>query len=117
MTFVSGSHLLDCRQMVAISDQSEALLAAYVHQHDLASSTYGAMHAGDATWHSGWTMHRAPPNPTASTREVMTIIYFAAGAKVTPAGSNDERDWVTEWYPGIRPGDELVHERAPLVFP
>jgi len=117
MTFVTGSHLLDYRQMVAISDQSEDLLAAYVHQHDLASSTYGAMSAGDATWHAGWTMHRAPPNPTASTREVMTIIYFAAGTRVTAPGSNGLRGWVTDWYPGISTGDELAHERAPLVFP
>lgn len=117
MTFVSGSHLLDCRRMLAISDESEEELAAYVDQHDLASSTYGAMFAGDATWHSGWTVHRAPANPTATTREVMTVIYFAAGAKVTDSGTSAERDWITDWYPGIRYGDELAHERAPLVFP
>lgn len=117
MTFVSGSHLLDCRRMLSISDQSEEELAAYVDEHDLASSTYGAMLAGDATWHSGWTMHRAPANPTASTREVMTIIYFAAGAKVRDSGTSAERDWITDWYPGISNGDELAHERAPLVFP
>jgi ectoine hydroxylase-related dioxygenase (phytanoyl-CoA dioxygenase family) len=117
MTFVSGSHLLDYRRMLAISDQSEEQLAAYIRQNDLASSTYGAMSAGDATWHSGWTMHRAAANPTASSREVMTIIYFAAGARVADSGTSPERDWITEWYSGISSGDELVHERAPLVFP
>lgn len=118
MTFVSGSHKLNYRQMVAISDQSEDLLAAYVRQNGLAGSTYGAMSAGDATWHSGWTMHHAPANPTAAPREVMTIIYFATGAKVTDLSKHGGlHDWITSWYPGITAGDELAHERTPLVFP
>src|ERR671932_528512 len=36
----------------------------------------------DVPLEAGWTMHRAPGNPTALMREVMTIIYFADGARL-----------------------------------
>jgi len=60
MTFVSGSHKLDMRSLIVISDESEEVLQRHVLAHNLAQHTYGAMAAGDATWHAGWTMHRAP---------------------------------------------------------
>lgn len=115
MTFVSGSHALDYHEMTEISDRSEEILQRYVGEHDLPKSTYGAMRAGDATWHAGWTMHRAPGNPTTLMREVMTIIYFADGARVldhlVPV-----HEWVLEWYPSARTGVALADARSPLVY-
>ncbi len=115
MSFVSGSHALDYREMTAISDRSEEILQRYVDEHDLPKSSYGAMGAGDATWHAGWTMHRAPGNPTGQMREVMTIIYFADGARVlehlVPL-----HEWVLEWYPSARPGAPLADARNPLAY-
>jgi ectoine hydroxylase-related dioxygenase (phytanoyl-CoA dioxygenase family) len=117
MTFVSGSHALGYHEMATISDQSEEILQQYVESHDLPHSTYGAMRAGDATFHAGWTMHRAPGNPTTIMREVMTIIYFADGARILER-LLPFQEWVAdpEWYPGVKPGDVLAHARAPLVF-
>jgi ectoine hydroxylase-related dioxygenase (phytanoyl-CoA dioxygenase family) len=117
MTFVSGSHALDYHEMTTISDQSEEILQKYVEGHDLPHSTYGAMAAGDATFHAGWTMHRAPGNPTTIVREVMTIIYFADGARILER-LLPLQEWVfdPEWYPGVKPGDVLAHSRTPLVF-
>ena len=40
------------------------------------------MKAGDATFHSGLTLHRAPGNPTDRVRAVMTVIYIAEGEVV-----------------------------------
>lgn len=40
------------------------------------------MQAGDATWHYGYTIHRAPGNHSDQMREVMTIIYMADGTKI-----------------------------------
>jgi hypothetical protein len=115
MTFVSGSHALDYHEMTEISDESERILQRYVDAHDLPQSTYGAMRAGDATWHAGWTMHRAPGNPTPIMREVMTIIFFADGARVldhlVPV-----HQWVLEWYPSARLGAALADARNPLVY-
>jgi hypothetical protein len=60
-------------------------------------------------------MHRAPGNPTRQMREVMTIIYFADGARVldhlVPL-----HEWVLEWYPSARPGAALADHRNPLVY-
>jgi ectoine hydroxylase-related dioxygenase (phytanoyl-CoA dioxygenase family) len=116
MTFVSGSHALDYHEMTAISDESEEILQRHVDSHDLPMSTYGAMSAGDATFHAGWTMHRAPANPSQTMREVMTIIYFADGARLLDTLDGEHRSWVTEWYRTARPGSPLVDPRTPLVY-
>jgi ectoine hydroxylase-related dioxygenase (phytanoyl-CoA dioxygenase family) len=115
MTFVSGSHARDYHEMTAISDQSEELLQRYVDSHDLAQSSYGALRAGDTTWHAGWTMHRAPGNPTDRMREVMTTIYFEDGARVLDE-LQPTHTWITEWFPTARPGAVLDDPAAPLLY-
>jgi hypothetical protein len=63
------------------------------------------MTAGDASFHSGWVLHSAPSNATDVLREVMTVIYFADGARVTePDNRNRARD-LQRWLPGLKPGD------------
>jgi ectoine hydroxylase-related dioxygenase (phytanoyl-CoA dioxygenase family) len=115
MTFVTGSHRLDYKSMLSISDESEEVLQKYVESHNLPHSTYGAMAAGDATFHAGWTMHRAPGNPTTMMREVMTIIYFADGARLLEHPHPlQEGDFV--WFPGCKPGDVAAGPRTPLVY-
>jgi ectoine hydroxylase-related dioxygenase (phytanoyl-CoA dioxygenase family) len=54
----------------------------------------GAMKAGDATFHNGWTLHGAPGNASPNTtREVMTIIYLEDGARISqPDHANREND-------------------------
>jgi ectoine hydroxylase-related dioxygenase (phytanoyl-CoA dioxygenase family) len=116
MTFVSGSQALDFPNMMEISDESEQVLQQFVDEHDLPQSTYGALTAGDATFHNGWVMHRAPGNPTAMMREVMTIIYVADGAKVLqPVPPVMQRDLDT-WMPGLGPGDVVASQRNPLIY-
>ncbi len=115
MTFVSGSHRLDYHSMISISDLSESVLQEYVERHNLPHVTHGALAAGDATWHAGWTLHRAPGNPTERMREVMTIIYFADGARLLQQPHPlQEEDFV--WFPGCKPGDVAASLRAPLVY-
>jgi hypothetical protein len=116
MTFVSGSHALDYHELTAISDASEAIIQRHVDRHDLPMSTYGAMRAGDATFHAGWTMHRAPGNPSQTMREVMTIIYFADGARLLDRLEGANASWVLEWFPTARPGQPLADARNPLVY-
>jgi hypothetical protein len=73
------------------------------------------MAAGDVTFHAGWTMHRAPGNPTEIMREVMTIIYFADGTCLSPQPHPlQEEDLM--WFPGCKPGDLAAGPRAPLVY-
>jgi ectoine hydroxylase-related dioxygenase (phytanoyl-CoA dioxygenase family) len=115
MTFVTGSHRLDYKSMLSISDASEEVLQTYVESHNLPHSTYGAMAAGDATFHAGWTMHRAPGNPTAIMREVMTVIYFADGARLLPH-PHPLQEGDLAWFPGCKPGDVAAGPRTLLVY-
>ena len=79
--------------------------------------TYGAIRAGDATFHAGWTLHRAGPNPTEHMRPVMTIIYFADGAHASEPDSVYQQFDLATWLPGVRPGDIAASPINPLVWP
>ena len=73
--------------------------------------------AGDATFHLGATLHSAGPNHSTRTREVLTVIYFAAGTKVaTPSNPNQEVDREV-FLPGTKPGDEAATELNPVLWP
>ena len=49
------------------------------------------MAAGDATFHAGWTLHRAMPNTSNQMREVMTIIFFADGSRLLEADYQERK--------------------------
>jgi ectoine hydroxylase-related dioxygenase (phytanoyl-CoA dioxygenase family) len=66
-----------------LSDKSEAFFDKFLADSNLVLKHYGRMAAGDATAHHGWTIHRAPGNSTTITREVMTMIYYPDGSRVT----------------------------------
>ncbi|MBW7459837.1 phytanoyl-CoA dioxygenase family protein, partial [Paenibacillus sepulcri] len=72
MTFASGSHSQGYINRMVISDESHKTLAQYIDGKGFEQWTYGAMAPGDATFHSGWTVHSAPGNPTDHMRKVMT---------------------------------------------
>ncbi len=115
LTFASGSHKNGLVDSVAISDESEKMLDEYVKKHGYTVTRPQTMQAGDATWHYGWTLHCAPGNASANTREVMTIIYFADGAKViTPKNENQEADR-QRWLCGAEPGSPAATPLNPLI--
>ncbi len=115
MNFASGSHRLGNVSAGAISDGSHESIGALLVEHGLHLVTHGAMAAGDATFHAGWTLHAAPANPTKTDRPVMTIIYIADGARVTPPTPQQELDM--GWLGGRRPGELVDSELNPLVWP
>jgi ectoine hydroxylase-related dioxygenase (phytanoyl-CoA dioxygenase family) len=116
MTFVNGSHTMGYLGELPISDESEAVFRSFIAERGLTTRTYGAMRAGDATFHAGWTLHGAPGNPTATMREVMTVIYMAADARVSePDNENRQLDLET-WLPGLKPGDLAASPLNPVVW-
>lgn len=116
LTFASGSHKEGFVENLAISDESEAMLDKYVHDKGFNITRAKTMYAGDATWHYGWTLHNAPGNKSLNTREVMTIIYFADGAKVTtPQNAHQENDR-NRWLNGIEPCHLAASKLNPLVL-
>ena len=91
LTFASGSHKSGFVENVAISDESDKKLEQHIKENGFPISRPEVMQAGDASWHYGWTLHSAPGNASKKiTGEVITIIYFADGARVT-ARKNEHR--------------------------
>jgi ectoine hydroxylase-related dioxygenase (phytanoyl-CoA dioxygenase family) len=117
MTFVDGSHRMGYLGEVPISDESDALFRAFIAERGLTTHTYGAMRAGDATFHAGWTLHGAPGNPTETMREVMTVIYMAADARVSEPDNENRKLDLETWLPGLKAGDLAASHLNPLVWP
>jgi ectoine hydroxylase-related dioxygenase (phytanoyl-CoA dioxygenase family) len=116
MTFASGSHRLGYINKMVISDESHKTLAQYIEGKGFEKVTYGAMAAGDATFHAGWTLHSAPGNPTETMRKVMTVIYFADGVRIAEPDSNARKNDLAAWFPGLAPGDVAASPLNPLVY-
>lgn len=117
MTFGTGTHRLGYLGELKISEETDQVFERMIEQKKIPLHNYGALQAGDATWHYGWTLHGAPGNPTPRVREVMTIIYIADGARVTdPAGNANRQDDIERWMPGLAPGDAVESRLNPLVY-
>lgn len=116
LTFATGSQKHGLIENLDISDESEARLNGYVLDQNFLISQPQTMNAGDATFHYGLTLHSAPGNRTSKMREVMTIIYFADGAKVIhPKSVHQEADR-QRWLMSIEPGMLAASELNPILF-
>ncbi len=116
MTFASGSHKLGSLGDLALSDVSERYFQDLVRDRGIPLENHGALALGDATFHAGWTLHTAPPNPTPHLRAVMTMIWCADGLRgVEPQHHWHEKDY-EKWLPGVRPGEPAASELNPVVW-
>lgn len=111
LCFASGTHAEGPMSDIAISDASEEHFDHVLADGRFALRQPVAMRAGDATFHSGWTAHRALPNDSQTAREVMTIIWFADGLHVQEPANPAQRFDLDAWLPGLAPGEPA---RSPL---
>lgn len=115
LAFASGSHVDGPLSDIGISDASEEHFDRLVAERGLVIDEPVAMRAGDASFHSGWTVHKALGNTAAQMREVMTVIWFADGLPVhqpaNPAQAND----LATWLPGLAPGDVAASPANPVL--
>ncbi len=105
LQFASGSHIEGYLGDIPISDESESQLRAFVESRGFKLRQARAMKAGSATFHSGWTLHSAPPNVSDKLRPAMTVIYFADGARVSALDNKNRLADRDHWLPGTEPGD------------
>ena len=89
LTFASGSHKAGFALNKEISDDSQKEFEEIVTQKNYRVTRAAEMKAGDATWHYGFTIHKAPGNNSDTMREVMTVIYLADNAHIT----EPKNDW------------------------
>ncbi len=114
LRFASGSNT-GSRSGHVISEESEEHLARVVAtDHEV--SAPATLAAGDASFHGGWTIHRASGNATDRTRAVMTVIWFADGERVLPGPlSAPQQADLARWLPGCVPGGAAASELNPVV--
>jgi ectoine hydroxylase-related dioxygenase (phytanoyl-CoA dioxygenase family) len=116
LTFASGSYKEGSIFNYEISDESDDAFDNYVKEHEFPISRAKTMKAGDATWHRGFTIHHANGNNSDKMREVMTIIYIADGARVTPYKNNWQKNDHLKWLMGVPVGELIDSELNPKLL-
>jgi ectoine hydroxylase-related dioxygenase (phytanoyl-CoA dioxygenase family) len=115
VVFATGSHRHGALGTLAISDDSEEYFRRIAAERGF-SLAINELYAGDATFHYGWTLHKAPGNTTNRMREAMTIIYYADGARIIePQNKNQQAD-LAAWLPGQKPGEAAASSLNPLLY-
>lgn len=116
LTFASGSYVNGAVFNHEISDESETLFDDYVKDKQFEISRAQTMKAGDATWHRGFTIHNAPGNNSDKMREIMTIIYVADGARITPYKNEWQKNDHHKWLMGKPIGGIIDSELNPKLL-
>jgi ectoine hydroxylase-related dioxygenase (phytanoyl-CoA dioxygenase family) len=116
LRFARGSHLAgDLLGDVPISTAADTRAEALLVERGFELDSTGELRAGDASFHLGWTLHAATANTTDRAREVMTVIWFADGTRVSEPRNDGQANDLATWLPGLRPGDLAASELNPLV--
>jgi ectoine hydroxylase-related dioxygenase (phytanoyl-CoA dioxygenase family) len=115
MVFACGSHMEGPLTDLAISEDSDTFFAQLVKDRGYTLASYD-LAAGDATFHSGWTAHATHPNTGSANREVMTIIYYADGARIIEPESTMRRVDMEAFHPGQYPGEHAASVLNPILY-
>lgn len=115
LTFASRSHKEGNVFHFEISE-SEPDYEQYVRENNFPLVRRSSMKAGDASWHYGHTAHNAPGNNSEIRREIMTIIYFADGAKVAEPTNKWQANDHQQWLMSTPVGELAASELNPLVL-
>ena len=116
LTFASGSYTNGAIFNHEISDESEMAFDEYVKEKNFPISRATTMKAGDATWHRGFTIHNAPGNNSAKMREVMTVIYMADGARISPYSNDWQKSDHKKWLMDKPIGELIDSELNPRLL-
>ena len=114
LSFAAGSHVDGPLSDIGISDASEEHFERLLAERGTRVDEPMAMQAGDASFHSGWTVHRALGNSSTAMREVMTVIWFADGLPVLEPANGAQANDLATWLPGLAPGEVAASESNPV---
>lgn len=116
MKFIAGSHKKGYMIAKEISDESDEYFESFIKENKLEIDGPRTLKAGDATFHSGWTLHNATANNSNQMREVMTIIYYPDGTEVLEPDHDWRQKDLEVWLGGKLPGEVADSYLNPLVF-
>ena len=115
MCYASGSHRGGLFPELPIMNNSQDLYDQIIRDHNIEVRSY-VLEAGDAIFHSGDVLHCARENITTERREVVSIIYFADGARVMKPDHEHRRVDMEMFLPGLLPGDIAASDLNPLLY-
>jgi ectoine hydroxylase-related dioxygenase (phytanoyl-CoA dioxygenase family) len=115
MSFVRGSHRDNAFKQLPISETSQAYFEQVIREQNSSVCSY-ALKAGDATFHSGRTLHSAHANSSSVRREVMTIIYYADGTRIMEPDNDHRKVDMEVFHPGQKPGEFAASDLNPLLY-
>lgn len=98
-----------------ISDDSDKAFESLLEDGGFTVSEPTPMRLGDASFHRGWTAHKALENRSDTMREVMTVIWLADGIRVEQPDSKAKRHDLDNWLPGCEPGQLANSPINPMV--
>ncbi|MBI3586117.1 MAG: phytanoyl-CoA dioxygenase family protein [Ignavibacteriales bacterium] len=115
MSFAVGSHRNTSFMEMPISDTSQEYFERIIAEQQCATPSY-VLNAGDATFHSGMTLHSAHGNGSDRRREVITIIYYADGTRIMEPNNEHRKVDMQVFHPGQKPGELAASELNPLLY-
>ncbi|KAL4531588.1 hypothetical protein Ndes2526B_g04306 [Nannochloris sp. 'desiccata'] len=116
LEFVAGSQNADLGRSVGIGIASDAAVSAAVKQGGYELIT-GPFEAGEVSFHSGWTFHKAPPNTTTDkTRKVLTVIYMDKDMKMAEPLNDNQRADANRYLTGVEVGKVCDGPLNPILW-
>lgn len=115
MKFASGSHKFQHFDDKPISSETDNYYQDLIGKHRFPVVSDN-LNAGDATFHSGWTIHSSSGNNKEITREVITIIYYEDGVTIKQPDNKHRKVDMEVFFPGLKPGDVAASPLNPLLF-
>lgn len=115
MIFATGSHKDGQLGDLAISDDAQTYFEKLIADKDYRVFAVEA-NAGDATFHSGLLIHSALGNRAKTSREVITIIYYADGTRIMKPDNKYRHVDLDIFHPGQKPGEPAASALNPLLY-
>lgn len=115
LAFFAGSHREAFGRDLAISDESERAITAQMEARAFPLDE-AAYDLGEASFHLGWTFHRAGANRAPAPRSVMTVIYIDRDMQVAPPANTMQANDLATWLPGVRPGEPAASPLNPILY-